>query len=124
MEARHWNTDDFLFVKSVLPASNRLETRLARQIQRMVRDQSRDMRTYLNEADLCRYFGVSHGPMRGALKQLTSNGVLSFKPGVGYCLLDINAELPASEAPTHYEDRDLRLVASISRARNTGILAD
>ena len=74
------------------------------------------------ELDLCQTFGVSRTPIRGALKLLAAEGVLSPRAGRGYVLTRIPTALKEDQEPE--EEEDQRLFDALSRARGSGKLGE
>ena len=56
------------------PKASRLQAELARRILRLLKEQGAQPGHHLVELDLCRSFGVSRTPVRGALKLLAADG--------------------------------------------------
>ncbi|HWU56242.1 MAG TPA: GntR family transcriptional regulator [Rhizomicrobium sp.] len=105
------------------PKASRLQSDLAHKILKSLRDENAAPGHHLVELDLCKAFGVSRTPIRGALKLLATEGVLSPRAGRGFVL----AKLPAAakeEAASEEEEEDRRLFDALARARGTGKLAD
>jgi DNA-binding GntR family transcriptional regulator len=103
--------------------SSRLQAELARRILRLLKDQGAQAGHHLVELDLCRAFGVSRTPVRGALKLLAADGVVTARAGRGFVL----ARLPAgvSDDTTSAEDEeDQRLFDAFAGARAAGELGD
>jgi len=102
------------------PKASRLQNGLARRILQLLKDENAPPGRHLVEQDLCRTFGVSRTPIRGALKLLASEGVVSPRPGRGYVL----AKIPALPAQEESEEEDQRLFEALARARGAGKLAE
>jgi DNA-binding GntR family transcriptional regulator len=104
------------------PKASRLQSELAQKILRSLRDENAQAGHHLVELDLCQAFGVSRTPIRGALKLLAAEGVLSPRAGRGFVL----AKLPTSakEEPANEEDEGRRLFDALAQARGAGKLAD
>jgi len=104
------------------PKASRLQSELAQKILKSLRDENAQAGHHLVELDLCKVFGVSRTPIRGALKLLAAEGVLNPRAGRGFVL----AKLPpaAKEEPASEDDEDRRLFDALARARGAGKLAD
>jgi DNA-binding GntR family transcriptional regulator len=105
------------------PKTSRLQAELARRILRHLQEQGVQPGTHLVELDLCRTFDVSRTPVRGALKLLAAQGLVTERPGRGYLL----AELPpasAEEEPPGEEAEDARLFDALADARAKGAIPD
>src|ERR1700761_6531995 len=76
------------------PKASRLQAGLARRILRHLQEQGAQPGHHLVELDLCRIFDVSRTPVRGALKLLAADGVVTARPGRGTVL----ARLPQAGA--------------------------
>jgi len=103
--------------------ASRLQAELARRILRFLRDQGAAPGHHLVELELCRIFDVSRTPVRGALKLLAAQGVLTARAGRGYVL----AKLPPAaveEETTEEAADDARLFASLAEARAGGTMPD
>jgi DNA-binding GntR family transcriptional regulator len=101
------------------PLSSRLQTDLARRILRHLKDENALPGHHLVELDLCRIFDVSRTPVRGALKLLAADGVVTSRAGRGFVL----AKLPTTIEDEAEEEQD-HLFDALARARNTGKLPD
>jgi len=102
----------------------RLHTDLAQQIRRHLAESGAQAGERLVEEDLCRRFAVSRTPVRGALKLLADDGVLTARPGRGYVLA---APVRADMAPETTSSDDAEAAAlfdAIAQARQSGQLAD
>ena len=103
--------------------ASRLQGDLARRILRHLQDQGAQPGTHLVELDLCRTFDVSRTPVRGALKLLAAEGVVTARPGRGYVL----AELPpvgSDDEPPGEDAEDTRLFDAMAEARAQGVIPD
>lgn len=103
--------------------ASRLQAELARRILRFLQDQGAVPGHHLVELELCRIFDVSRTPVRGALKLLAAQDVLTPRPGRGYVL----AKLPPAEAaeePTTEAAEDARLFDQLAEARAKGVMPD
>ncbi len=104
--------------------ASRLQADLARRILKSLKDQGAEPGHHLVEQDLCRQFGVSRTPVRGALKLLAAQGALTSRNGRGFALAEKVADAPDIE-PHRGDDQEARhLFNAIARARNAGKLPD
>lgn len=102
--------------------ASRLQAELARRILRLLQDQSAAPGHHLVELELCRIFDVSRTPVRGALKLLAAQGVLAARPGRGYVLVKLPAEV--EEETTGEAAEDARLFDQLAEARTSGTMPD
>jgi DNA-binding GntR family transcriptional regulator len=102
--------------------ASRLQGDLARRILQWLKDENAQTGHHLVELDLCNIFGVSRTPIRGALKLLAAEGVLSPRAGRGFVLAKI-PPAPAKEEVESEEDGQ-RLFDALARARGAGKLPD
>ncbi len=113
------------------PKASRLQSELARRILRLLKQQGAGPGHHLVELELCRSFGVSRTPVRGALKLLAANGMVTPRAGRGLVL----AKMPpagddaGSDTGDHTGDDtgdqdDHRLFDALARARAAGKLSD
>jgi DNA-binding GntR family transcriptional regulator len=104
------------------PKASRLQGDLARKILKWLKDENAQTGHHLVELELCNIFGVSRTPIRGALKLLAAEGVLSPRAGRGFVL----AKIPPTAAREEAEDEedDQRLFDALARARASGKLPD
>jgi DNA-binding GntR family transcriptional regulator len=112
-----------LGMNPITPKASRLQAELARRILRHLQDQGAEPGHHLVELELCRVFDVSRTPVRGALRLLAAQGVLTMRPGRGYVL----AKLPAAgadEEPVSDDAEDERLFDALAEARAKGALPD
>ena len=104
------------------PAPSRLHAALAARIRHHLAESGASAGQRLVEEDLCRHFAVSRTPVRGALKLLARDGVVTARPGRGYVLA---APLAAGEPPPDDDSsEDAALFDAIAKARQQGALAD
>jgi DNA-binding GntR family transcriptional regulator len=102
-------------------SASRLQNELARRILQLLKEQNGQPGHHLVELELCSAFGVSRTPIRGALKQLAQDGILTSRAGRGFVL----AKMPASAVNDPSEDEDdQRLFDALARARSTAKLGD
>jgi DNA-binding GntR family transcriptional regulator len=104
------------------PKASPLQNELARRILRSLREENAQPGHHLVELDLCNTFGVSRTPVRGALKLLAQDGIVTARAGRGFAL----ARLPAgasNEQAVVEDDVDL-LFDALARARSAGKLSD
>ena len=104
------------------PKASRLQSELAQKILKSLRDENAQPGHHLVELDLCKVFGVSRTPIRGALKLLAAEGVLNPRAGRGFVLAKL--PLASKEEPASEDDEDRRLFDALARARGAGKLAD
>jgi DNA-binding GntR family transcriptional regulator len=104
------------------PKTSRLQGDLARKILQGLKDENAQTGRHLVEQDLCDTFGVSRTPIRGALKLLAAEGVLSPRAGRGFVLTRLPAALAKEE--TSDEEDGQHLFDALARARGAGKLAD
>jgi DNA-binding GntR family transcriptional regulator len=74
------------------------------------------------EQDLCRQFGVSRTPIRGALKLLADQGCVEARANRGFILLEPVKDVANSEPVDPQDEEDKQLFIAIAKARNTGKL--
>jgi DNA-binding GntR family transcriptional regulator len=97
------------------PKASRLQRELARRVLGHLKDHEAGAGYHLVELELCRLFDVSRTPVRGALRLLAGDGVLT-RQGRGYVLARLPNLLTEDAAAT--EDQDWhRLFQSLARAR-------
>jgi DNA-binding GntR family transcriptional regulator len=101
---------------------SRLQADLARLILKQLRDAHAVAGHHLVELDLCAAFGVSRTPVRGALKLLADQGVVTPRDGRGYVLAKLPGE-PA-EDDQHETDEEDRLFQALAQARFANALPD
>jgi DNA-binding GntR family transcriptional regulator len=104
------------------PKTSRLQSDLAYKILKSLKDENAQPGHHLVELDLCTAFNVSRTPIRGALKLLAAEGVLSPRAGRGFVLAKIPATAAKGEAES--EEDDQRLFDALARARGAGKLPD
>ena len=103
------------------PKASRLQAELARRILTLLKDQGAEPGHHLVELELCHSFGVSRTPVRGALKLLAADGVVTSRAGRGFVL----ARIPAGGGENADEDQDDRLLFdALAQARAAGKLED
>ena len=102
------------------PKASRLQAELARRILRFLKEQGAQPGYHLVELDLCRTFGVSRTPIRGALKLLATEGAVTGRAGRGLVL----ARIPAATDDPGEEEEDQRLFDALAEARAAGKLGD
>lgn len=73
---------------------SRLQKELASRILRLLKEQGAGPGYHLVEQELCRQFGVSRTPIRGALKLLAARGILQTRTHRGFILRATVAALP------------------------------
>jgi DNA-binding GntR family transcriptional regulator len=104
-----------------LPAS-RLQTELAGRILYLLKEQGAGPGHHLIEQDLCRQFGVSRTPIRGALRLLAAQGALQARTHRGFILRSPVRTAPEVESVTLQDEEDKELFIAIAGARNVGRL--
>jgi DNA-binding GntR family transcriptional regulator len=103
--------------------ASRLQTELARRLLRFLKEQNAQPGFHLVELDLCRTFGVSRTPIRGALKLLAAEGAVTGQAGRGFVLARIPTGGTDDEASGE-EEEDRRLFDALAKARAAGKLGD
>jgi DNA-binding GntR family transcriptional regulator len=99
-----------------------LQAELAARILRSLHEQGAGPGHHLVEQDLCRQFGVSRTPVRGALKLLAEDGRVESRANRGFILLKPVTDAAASEPLDPQDEEDQQLFIAIAKARNTGKL--
>lgn len=102
--------------------ASRLQTELAGRILQLLKEQGASPGHHLVEQDLCRQFGVSRTPIRGALKLLAAQGALQARTHRGFVLRGPIKAVPEIEPVNLQEEEDRELFLAIAEARNTGRL--
>jgi DNA-binding GntR family transcriptional regulator len=105
------------------PKASRLQNELARRILRSLKEEDAQPGHHLVELDLCSAFGVSRTPVRGALRLLAQEGIVTPRAGRGFAL----ARMPAgagNEQAAVEDEADQRLFDVLARARSAGKLSD
>ena len=105
------------------PKASRLQADLARRILRLLQEQEARPGHHLVELDLCRIFDVSRTPVRGALKLLAAEAIVTARPGRGYVLAKLPLA-PAQEEPAGEDADDARLFQVLASARAKGAMPD
>lgn len=111
--------------RSALPGSlapSRLQTELAGRILHLLKEQGAGPGHHLVEQDLCRQFGVSRTPVRGALKLLATRGVVESRTNRGFVLLGPVKTAPEVDSLSLEDEEDNGLFIAIAEARNSGRL--
>jgi len=104
------------------PKASRLQAELACRILRFLKEQAAQPGYHLVELDLCRTFGVSRTPIRGALKLLAAEGAVTSRAGRGLVLARIPTA--ADDETSGEEEEDQRLFDALAKARAAAKLAD
>jgi DNA-binding GntR family transcriptional regulator len=102
---------------------SRLQSELARRILRSLKDEDAQPGHHLVELDLCNAFGVSRTPVRGALKLLAKEGIVTPRAGRGFALARMPAGAGNEQAAVENE-ADQHLFDALARARSAGKLSD
>jgi DNA-binding GntR family transcriptional regulator len=103
---------------------SRLQSDLAARILRKLQAEGAGSGYHLVELDLCREFGVSRTPIRGALKLLAQQGKVESRANRGYVLIRPVKAAPEVDPIDPREEEDQKLFVAIAKARNTGVLPD
>ncbi len=102
---------------------SRLQSDLAGRILKLLHDQGAGPGYHLVELDLCKAFGVSRTPIRGALRLLAEQGAVEARANRGFVV-----RRPVTQAPLEslnpQEEKEQQLFVAIAGARNTGALPD
>jgi DNA-binding GntR family transcriptional regulator len=104
------------------PQVSPLQAELAARILRSLHEQGAGSGHHLVEQDLCRQFGVSRTPIRGALKLLADQGCVEARANRGFILLEPVKDVGNSEPLDPQDEEDKQLFIAIAKARNTGEL--
>ncbi|HEX3845116.1 MAG TPA: GntR family transcriptional regulator [Steroidobacteraceae bacterium] len=104
-----------------LPPS-RLRTDLAGRILHLLKEQGADTGYHLVELDLCRQFGVSRTPVRGALNLLADQGIVEARSNRGFALREPVEAVPELDTRNLEDEEDKQLFVAIAKARNGGEL--
>jgi DNA-binding GntR family transcriptional regulator len=99
-----------------------LQAELAGRILRALNEQGAGTGHHLVEQDLCRLFGVSRTPIRGALKLLAEQGCVEARANRGFVLLKPVTQAPQIDPTDPQDEEDKQLFVSIARTRNSGKL--
>lgn len=102
--------------------ASRLQTELAGRILQLLKEQGAGTGHHLVEQELCRQFGVSRTPIRGALRLLAAQGALQARTHRGFILRGPIGTVPEVEALNAQEEEDRELFIAIAAARNAGRL--
>jgi DNA-binding GntR family transcriptional regulator len=111
-----------LTIASATTSPSRLQSELAARILHMLKQEGAAPGRRLVEAELCQQFGVSRTPVRGALKQLESQGIVEGRTNRGYVLATPIKEAPPAEPLNPQLEEERQLIAQIAEARNNGEL--
>ena len=104
------------------PDASPLQAELAGRILRALHEQGAGTGHHLVEQDLCRQFGVSRTPIRGALKLLAEDGRVEARANRGFILLKPVTNVADAEPIDPQEEEDQALFITVAQARNTGKL--
>lgn len=104
------------------PDASPLQAELAGRILRALHEQGAGTGHHLVEQDLCRQFGVSRTPIRGALKLLAEDGRVEARANRGFILLKPVTNVADAEPIDPQEEEDQTLFIAVAQARNTGKL--
>jgi len=99
-----------------------LQAELAGRILKALNEQRAGTGHHLVEQDLCRQFGVSRTPIRGALKLLADQGCVEARTNRGFVLLKPVTNVPDIDPVDPQDEEDKQLFVAIARARNSGKL--
>jgi DNA-binding GntR family transcriptional regulator len=99
-----------------------LQAELAARILRSLHEQGAGAGHHLVEQDLCRQFGVSRTPVRGALKLLAEDGRVEARANRGFILVEPVTDASAADPVDPQDEQDKQLFIAIAKARNTGKL--
>jgi DNA-binding GntR family transcriptional regulator len=102
-------------------APSRLQADLAHRILTRLRQENAAPGHHLVELELCAAFDVSRTPVRGALKLLERQGVVTGREGRGYVLTKLPPEAVEAESEAGEETR---LFQTLAEARAKGALPD
>jgi DNA-binding GntR family transcriptional regulator len=102
-------------------APSRLQADLAHRILTRLRQENAAPGHHLVELELCAAFDVSRTPVRGALKLLERQGVVTGREGRGYVLTKLPPEAVEAESEAGEE---ARLFQTLAEARAKGALPD
>jgi DNA-binding GntR family transcriptional regulator len=102
-------------------APSRLQADLAHRILTRLRQENAAPGHHLVELELCAAFDVSRTPVRGALKLLERQGVVTGREGRGYVLTKLPPEAAEAESEAGEETR---LFQTLAEARAKGALPD
>lgn len=106
--------------------ASRLQSELAHRILGLLKERTVGVGYHLVEQDLCREFGVSRTPIRGALELLCERGVLQGRHHRGYIVrhpvdrVELEELIPQPER----DEEERKLFVEIARARLTGGLPE
>src|SRR5947207_11910012 len=104
------------------PQVSPLQAELAARILRSLHEQGAGSGHHLVEQDLCRQFGVSRTPIRGALKVLADQGCVEARANRGFVLLKPVTNVPDIDPVDPQGEDDKRLFVVLTRGRNFGRL--
>src|SRR2546423_14765415 len=99
-----------------------LQAELAGRILKALNEQGAGSGHRLVEQDLCRQFGVSRTPIRGALKLLADQGCVEARANRGFILVEPVKEVSNTGLIDPQDEEDKQLFIAIAKARNTGKL--
>jgi DNA-binding GntR family transcriptional regulator len=103
--------------------ASRLQAELARKILRLLKERDAEPGHHLVELDLCSAFGVSRTPVRGAIKLLAAEGVITSRGGRGFVLAKMPA-VPEDDEGSGEDEEDQRLFEVLAGARGSATLAN
>jgi DNA-binding GntR family transcriptional regulator len=106
------------------PNASPLQAELARRIMRLLKEQGAGPGHHLIEMELCQSFGVSRTPVRGALKLLAADGMVTPRAGRGFVLAKIQSARADDTDDDTADQDDHRLFDALARARAAGKLGD
>lgn len=106
--------------------ASRLQSELAHRILELLKERTVGTGYHLVEQDLCREFGVSRTPIRGALGLLCERGVLQRRHHRGFVVRQPVDRIEVAELVRQPErdEEERKLFVEIARARLTGGLPE
>src|SRR5882724_12317821 len=99
-----------------------LQAELAGRILRALNEQGAGTGHHLVEQELCRQFGVSRTPIRGALKLLADQGCVEARANRGFVVVNTVTNVLDIGPVDPQDEEHKQLFVAIARARNSGKL--